>query len=89
MGRKVIPDCGRQQLGEGVSQVWLKFMARVRSGRMEKGNVDGQLAREVWGGVQLQEGLLAMERSEEGLLSRGFSWGGEAGSLTIHCHPQQ
>lgn len=56
---------------------------------MEKGNVDGQLAREVWGGVQLQEGLLAMERSEEGLLSRGFSWGGETGSLTVHCHPQQ
>lgn len=56
---------------------------------MEKGNVDGQLAREVWGGVQLQEGLLAMERSEEGLLSRGFSWGGEAGSLTVHRHPQQ
>lgn len=47
MGRKVrtkvIAGYSRYQLNEGVSQFWLKFFIRTRTGKMKKSNKDGQL----------------------------------------------
>lgn len=40
---KIIPDYSRQQLKEGVSQFWLKFIIRIRSEKMKKPNKDEQV----------------------------------------------